>query len=179
MIYFIRHGQCEANLNDVFAGQRNDSPLTEKGRAEARAAGEHVKELGLTIDRMICSPMSRTKDTAMIVAEVIGFDPAKFEFDRRIIEYDMGDLSGQPHKHLKSADVVSAQGAEDPTAFQARALDALKEYNVFEGTVLLVSHAGVGRIIEATREDIDPKEFYNIAPYPNGCVTVLDLSFLT
>lgn len=178
MIYFIRHGQCEANLNDVFAGQRNDSPLTDKGKAEARAAGEHVKELGLTIDRMICSPMSRTKDTAMIVANVIGFDPAQFEFDERIIEYDMGDLSGQPHKHLKSVDVVSAQGAEDPTAFQARVLDALKEYAAYDGTVLLVSHAGVGRVIEATREAIDPKEFYNIAPYPNGCVTALDLNFL-
>jgi broad specificity phosphatase PhoE len=178
MIYFIRHGQCEANLQDVFAGQRNDSPLTDEGRAQAKAAGEHVKELGLSIDRMICSPMSRTKDTAAIVASVIGFDPANFEYDRRIVEYDMGELSGKPHKHLTSADVIAAPGAENPVDFQTRVLDALKEFDAYDGTVLLVSHAGVGRVIEGTRQGLEPKEFYNIAPYKNGCVTLLDLNFL-
>ncbi len=29
MIYFIRHGESEANLKHVFAGQKDDSPLTE------------------------------------------------------------------------------------------------------------------------------------------------------
>jgi len=32
MIYFVRHGESQANLDKVFAGQRIDSILTPKGK---------------------------------------------------------------------------------------------------------------------------------------------------
>lgn len=35
MIYFIRHGESEANLKHVFAGQKDNSLLTEKGKEQA------------------------------------------------------------------------------------------------------------------------------------------------
>lgn len=35
-IYFVRHGESEANVEKKFAGQKEDSPLTELGREQAK-----------------------------------------------------------------------------------------------------------------------------------------------
>ena len=37
MIYFIRHGESEANVRKVFAGQKDDTPITEEGKQQAKA----------------------------------------------------------------------------------------------------------------------------------------------
>jgi broad specificity phosphatase PhoE len=37
-IYFLRHGESEANVKGTFAGQRENSSLTEKGKAQAKDA---------------------------------------------------------------------------------------------------------------------------------------------
>jgi phosphohistidine phosphatase SixA len=41
--------------------QRN---LTDKGRAEAREIGAHVKRLGIPVDEVLASPFCRTVETA-------------------------------------------------------------------------------------------------------------------
>ena len=45
------------------ASQRN---LTDKGRGEARAIGEHVKRLGIPIGTVLASPFCRTMETARL-----------------------------------------------------------------------------------------------------------------
>ena len=45
------------------ATQRN---LTDKGRAEARALGEHVKRLKIPIGEVLASPFCRTMETARL-----------------------------------------------------------------------------------------------------------------
>lgn len=82
--YFLRHGQSEANLKGLFAGQREDSPLTAKDFEQAKAAAEELKLLH--IDRIISSPLQRTRQTAEIVAKIIGFDIGNIEFDERILD---------------------------------------------------------------------------------------------
>ncbi len=93
MIYFIRHGESEANEKHIFAGQKEDSPLTNKGKLQARAEGEKINEMRLTISKIISSPLIRARDTAKIVAEVIQYDH-EILIDPRITEYDMGSLTG-------------------------------------------------------------------------------------
>src|SRR6185369_5325047 len=100
MIYFVRHGESEANLKGVFAGQRDDSLLTQKGREQARKTAENIKEKGLVFDRIISSPLKRTFETAKIIASIIGFDTNKIEIDSCITEYDMGNLTGTPIKNI-------------------------------------------------------------------------------
>ena len=36
MIYFVRHGLSEANVKRVFAGQKDNSPLVDEGRKQAK-----------------------------------------------------------------------------------------------------------------------------------------------
>ncbi len=71
MIYFVRHGESQNNVEGVFAGQRNDSQLTEKGKKQARAAGKEFQDKRVRIDRIISSPLKRALGTAEIIADII------------------------------------------------------------------------------------------------------------
>ena len=67
-IYFARHGETVWNVENKICGM-TDSPLTERGRQQARKLGEAVKASGVHIDEILYSPLSRAADTAMAIAE--------------------------------------------------------------------------------------------------------------
>ena len=74
-IYFARHGETVWNVENKICGM-TDSPLTEKGRQQARELGRKVRESGVRIDEILYSPLSRAADTAKAVAEATGL-PAR------------------------------------------------------------------------------------------------------
>lgn len=88
----------------------------------------------------------------------------------------MGDLSGQSMEGVTPAQRVSAPNAEDPKKFQARVQAALDNAATFDGNVLIVSHAGVGRMIETTKQGLDPARFYELEGYPDAQVVKLDIN---
>lgn len=169
MIYFIRHGESEANLKHLFAGQRDDSPLTEKGKEQARLEGLKVKGMNLNINKIISSPLNRAIDTAKIISNIIEFDK-EIIIDQRINEFDMGDLSGTLMHEISSKSLVSAKNAEDPNDFFKRVNSFLNEYKETDENILMVCHAGVGRMIEIVKRNLNPELFYDIPPYPNASV---------
>lgn len=173
--YFLRHGQSQANIENIFAGQKEDSRLSELGFKQAEVASKEIAKAGIT--RIIASPLMRAQQTAEIVAQGINFT-GTIEEDQRIAEYDMGVLTGQPDRDITSHELVFAEGAEDPIVFRERVVDFLKELHGKKDTTLIVSHAGVGRIIEATKQGTDPAEFYDVEGYPNALVVELDLDWL-
>lgn len=175
MIYFIRHGESVANAKGLFAGQRDDSPLTSKGQLQARQAAADFINKGIKVDRIVTSPLLRTKETAAIVAADIELELADIFIDPRLLEYDMGDFSGTPIRGISSAELTAHPEAEDPLEFQQRVMSALKELDAHALKTLVVSHAGVGRIIEATKQGIDLRHFYDIEGYPNAQVITLML----
>jgi len=173
-LYFLRHGQSEANVKHVFAGQKENSPLTELGKRQAEIAANDLKNAAIT--KIVSSNLIRAKQTAEIVASKLGV--SNVSVDDRIAEYDMGVLTGTPNQAITSLELVSAKDAEEPAAFKSRVIDALRQYDKEDGAILLVSHAGVGRMIEALRQNIGPANFYDIAPYPNAQAVKLDLAWL-
>lgn len=174
MIYFIRHGESEANQRGVFAGQKDDSALTEKGKEQAIATAQEIKIENLKIDKIIASPLKRTKETAEIIAKEIGFEAQKISFDDRITEYDMGSLTGTPIHKISSLALISAENAEDVDSFRNRTSNFIKEYSKINENVLVVSHAGVGRVLETIKENMEAKLFYDLPAYHNGSVTKID-----
>jgi len=173
MIYFVRHGQSQANVDGVFAGQRNDSELTDKGKEQARLAGKEFQSRKIRIDRIVSSPLQRALRTAEIIAQTIDFDTTDIKTDNRLSEYDMGALVGTPNRKVTSAELVKAEGAEDTTEFMNRVIEILKYYGKQPGNTLITTHAGVGRIIEAHRQGLDPNTFYDLEPYPNAHILEL------
>jgi broad specificity phosphatase PhoE len=175
-IFFLRHGESEANVKGLFAGQKEDSPLSDAGVEQAEAAAQELR--GINFSRIVASKLYRTRQTAEIIVKAIGFDPSKIEYDDRVMEYDMGSLTGTPIRKVTSNELISAAGAENVEHFQARILSFLKEQKGSSEDILLVSHAAVGRMIECTKQGLDPHTFYDISPYPNAHAVELDLDWL-
>ena len=66
LIYIVRHGETRLNQEGKLQGQV-DEPLNEKGRELAEVTAEALKEI--PFDILYTSPLSRAKETGMIVAE--------------------------------------------------------------------------------------------------------------
>ena len=69
-VLYLRHTSTDFSQNDAkmtsyedCASQRN---LTDRGRDEARALGEHVKRLKIPIGEVLASPFCRTMETARL-----------------------------------------------------------------------------------------------------------------
>ncbi|WP_409021802.1 2,3-diphosphoglycerate-dependent phosphoglycerate mutase [Dellaglioa sp. P0083] len=61
-LVFIRHGQSEWNLSNLFTGWV-DVNLSEQGVAEAQAAGKKIKEAGIEFDQAYTSVLTRAIKT--------------------------------------------------------------------------------------------------------------------
>ncbi len=66
-IIFVRHGKTDFPTDRIYCDDREDPPLNEEGRAQARAAAELLA--GQTVDVICASPSSRTRMTAEPIAE--------------------------------------------------------------------------------------------------------------
>jgi len=175
-IYFLRHGESIATVEGLFAGQKNNSPLSELGVEQAKRVANEVKTLN--IDRIITSGLVRARQTASEVAKVIGFDEDRIEIDDRITEYDMGAITGTPIRKVTSLELVSSEGAEDPLRFRNRIFSFLRDYKETTDNILLVSHAGVDRMIQATKLGMKPEQFYSLPPLPNAHAIKMDLDWI-
>jgi 2,3-bisphosphoglycerate-dependent phosphoglycerate mutase len=89
-ITLLRHAESVGNANGYHQGQA-EFPLTERGRAQARALGAYWQSHGVVFDYCISSPQSRTRETAEIVAAVLGL---KVEYDPVWMERDNGVYAG-------------------------------------------------------------------------------------
>jgi len=86
----------------------------------------------------------------------------------------MGSLTGTPIHKISSIALTSAENAEDADEFRSRVYACIKELSERSETILVVSHAGVGRILETIKGNIEAKLFYDIPPYPNASVNKID-----
>ncbi|MHB2166585.1 2,3-bisphosphoglycerate-dependent phosphoglycerate mutase [Alsobacter sp. R-9] len=93
LLVLVRHGQSDWNLKNLFTGWK-DPDLTEKGIAEARAAGQRLKALGIGFDVAYTSALTRAQHTCRLVLEELGQPGLATIRDAALNERDYGDLSG-------------------------------------------------------------------------------------
>jgi broad specificity phosphatase PhoE len=84
MLHIVRHGRTEHNASGLLLG-RIDPPLDDLGRDQAAALAATIGP----VDRLITSPLLRTRQTA----EAFGIEPV---VDERWIELDYGAFDGVP-----------------------------------------------------------------------------------
>lgn len=92
-LYFVRHGQTNANLQRIFQGQV-DTPLNDTGREQVYATKTKIQELGIKWDIVISSPLCRAYETATILNTIN--DNAKILVDQLAIERCFGKGDGVP-----------------------------------------------------------------------------------
>jgi 2,3-bisphosphoglycerate-dependent phosphoglycerate mutase len=78
-ITFLRHGESVGNAEDRFQGHA-DFPLTQKGRAQARALANRWHAESMTFDQCIASPLLRACQTAEIISKALNI-PLKLDPD--------------------------------------------------------------------------------------------------
>jgi 2,3-bisphosphoglycerate-dependent phosphoglycerate mutase len=92
-LILIRHGQSQWNLENRFTGWW-DVDVTEKGAAEAWAAGELMKAKGITPDICFTSVQSRAIKTLNLALEAMGRLWLPVTKDWRLNERHYGGLTG-------------------------------------------------------------------------------------
>lgn len=149
-IFFLRHGESEGVRRRVLQGHA-DYPLTDAGRAQIRCLAEHWQASGRTFDRILSSPLRRTRETAAIVAAHLGIDAPCVE--PLWIERDFGAGEGVGWDTIANW----YAGRARPTAFEPiyetgesewqahlRAGEAVEKLMVLgPGRYLVVSHGNI------------------------------------
>ena len=160
-LYFTRHGETVWNVENKICGM-TDSPLTERGRAQARALGQKVKAGGYAIDEILYSPLSRAADTAKAIADATGI-PARCE--PRLLEQCFGRYEGTPRngekfRISKTCFADRYDGGESMLQLAQRIYNLLDELrDQPDKTYLLVAHNGIARVVESYFHDMTNEEY--------------------
>lgn len=175
-LYFVRHGESEANAARRFAG-RTDSPLTERGRAQAKAVAEALAKVHF--DRIVSSPLSRCRDTALVIARRHQL-PVDLEPD--LVEIDVGERTGSPFDEVRGLPEWRDDGfvawprgetLEEVLDRAHRAIARIAAANAGQ-RVLVVGHGGVTRILMSHFLGLLPQLDRSPATNTNLSVVVTD-----
>ncbi len=128
----MRHGESEANVRRIFSSEREKYPLTDAGKDQVKRAALQLSGLG--IEAIVCSPVLRTRQTAEIVAEILGVE---CNVDERVRETDLQSLDGKPLREMSAFDRKKF-GIETWESHVERMMGCVSGH---EGTCLIVSHA--------------------------------------
>ncbi len=94
--FLMRHGEAENNIKSIWDSVITSTvKLTDKGIDQVKDSAIGLKDKN--IDLIICSPLLRTKMTAELVAETIGYDKSQIIFDERLREINPGDIYQGKH----------------------------------------------------------------------------------
>jgi broad specificity phosphatase PhoE len=103
----VRHGESEGNRDRRFT-LTTETPLTDRGRQQARRAARHIGKL-YRAEVIVSSPFLRARQTSEIIAEELRL-PIEFVHD--LHERDLGCLKGQSYDALR--ELVRTDPAYDP-----------------------------------------------------------------
>ena len=129
-LVLLRHGQSQWNLENRFTGWW-DSDLTDKGIAEARAAGKLLKDRGFDFDQCFTSVQTRAIRTLHLVLHEMDRLWLPVTKDWRLNERHYGALTG-----LNKQEMIERVGAEQVKIWRRSydipppPLDSGSEYDV-------------------------------------------------
>jgi len=168
-IILARHGETEWNLAEVFRG-RIDVELNETGMKQAELLAEHLSDL--KIDAVYSSPLRRALKIAEMIADYHKLD---VEVTAGLTDFDYGEWQGLPHQEVKDKyKELYAEWIKNPHRVKMPAGESLTEVrkraiavvdNViakYEGTVVLVSHRVVNKVLICALLGLDNSHFRSI-----------------
>jgi probable phosphoglycerate mutase len=155
MIYLFRHGQTMAiDGQRRFIGQ-TELPLSDVGRQQADRWRQALA--GIVFDRIICSPLSRCRDTAAILARGRKVNP---EVAEGLVEIHLGEWEGLAMTAVRQRypeawqqrgewpDAYRPPGGESFSDVLDRAWPVFEELlAAAEANLAVVAHAGVNRAL--------------------------------
>jgi probable phosphoglycerate mutase len=150
-LFLVRHGETEWNAVGRLQGH-TDIELNDRGRAQALALVESVREIAITT--VWTSDLARARETGAIIAEALGLPAPSVDGELRerrfgVFEGLTRDECAQHHREAWKAwldRTGTPQGAETREVVLARMTRALNRVvAATAGIALVVTHGGVMR----------------------------------
>lgn len=167
-IYFVRHGESEANLLHIFSNRGEKYGLTDNGIHDSYLLAEKFKDT--SVSKIFSSPLIRAIQTTRILSNELGIP---FETVEALREYDCGVLEGKSDEESwKQYDHISRdwlngrwesriKDGENLLNIKERFVPFIEklihEYNDLPAKLILVSHRGIYRhMLPLILNNIDP-----------------------
>jgi broad specificity phosphatase PhoE len=142
VLIIVRHGRTEANAGGRLLG-RLDLPLDAVGERQAARLAGSLLATTTRIDRIVSSPLQRTRQTASQLGLPV-------EVDDRFVEVDYGEYDGMPLADIppdlwarwRGDPDFAPPGGESLAALQVRVAAALDDLAdaAREQTIVVVTH---------------------------------------
>jgi len=177
-IILARHGETEWNVAEVFRG-RIDIELNETGIKQAELLAGYLRDI--KIDAIYSSPLKRALKTAEIIAS---YHELAVEIAPGLIDFNYGKWQGLAHQEVKdkykelyaewinSPDKVKMPTGESLNDVRKRAMGVVEKVIAkYKGTVVLVSHRVVNKVLICALLGLDNSHFWNIKQDMCGITT--------
>jgi broad specificity phosphatase PhoE len=154
-VLLVRHGQTEWSLDGRHTGT-TDIPLTEEGRAQARALGERLG--GREFALVLTSPLGRARETC----ELAGLG-ARAQVRDDLTEWDYGEYEGVTTADIRKRDPDwllwrdGCPGGETAAEVGARVDRVIAEVRAADADCALFAHGHVLRVLAARWIDLAPQ----------------------
>jgi probable phosphoglycerate mutase len=154
-LYFVRHGESEANTLRVISNRESPYGLTELGKQQVIILAEHLKDV--PFNALYSSPIMRARETAEILSQAFNLP---YQISETLREYDCGILEEKSdeeswklhsdiaadwtlhHNHLRKP-----EGGENFLEIKNRFLPLMESFtqngSPDNSHILLVSHGGL------------------------------------
>jgi probable phosphoglycerate mutase len=109
LIYYIRHGETDWNVEGRLQGSR-DIALNARGRAQGARCGEILRELFARAGRdpaaydYVSSPLLRARETMELARAELGFAAGSYRIDEALTEISFGEWEGFTIGQLRTRD---------------------------------------------------------------------------
>jgi broad specificity phosphatase PhoE len=168
-LILARHGETAWNVEKIYRG-RTEVSLDEVGIKQAELLGKYLSNWKL--EAIYSSPLKRALDTANIVAR---YQNIGVHIAEGLIDFDYGEwqsLSEQEVKRLyptllnewhNNPHKVRMPGGESLEDVRKRAIEVVNDViSKYQGSVVLVSHRVVNKVLICSLLGLDNSHFWNI-----------------
>jgi probable phosphoglycerate mutase len=151
-LYFVRHGESEANTRHVISNRDSSFSLTERGRHQAQTLADKLKDIPFTA--IFSSPILRARETAEILSKSFHLPyqvtEALREYDCGILEEKSDEESWRLHRHyydewtFRHNYMNKPAGGESFVDIQNRFLPFVESFkHESDDHILLIGHGGL------------------------------------
>lgn len=170
LVILMRHGQADNNVNRILVGRHIESHLTEYGKQQVLDTSKYLK--GISINKVLVSPVVRTVETAEIVCECLGVG---YQIDERLYEIELGKLAGMAYEDIilkygnlflefytENDSALTHYGVESFTSIKQRIKNILDEIaeRYTDKNVLMISHLDPIKAAISILLDLRPESLY-------------------
>jgi len=168
-LILARHGETVWNVEKIYRG-RTDVNLDEVGIKQAELLGKYLSNWELAA--IYSSPLNRATDTANIIAR---YQKIGVQIAEGLVDFDYGEWQSLPEQEVKrlypdllnewhnNPHKVRMPAGESLEDVRRRAIEVVNDvFSKYQGSVVLVSHRVVNKVLICSLLGLDNSYFWNI-----------------